>query len=87
MLAQQLVRVDLCRLPQIDVLYAVTEIAYHKRSTIDADIEFLTRDEWHTELSVLLDDLSDDEGNLKRLSDMRNDAGVAWHKVRMNRLQ
>jgi hypothetical protein len=68
--------------PQFDILYTVTEIAYHKRNTIDADIEFLTKEEWLTELDVLLADLMDEEGNLKHASGMRNDAGVAWHKVR-----
>jgi hypothetical protein len=81
-LAQQLVRLFFHHVPQFDLLDAVTEIAYHKRSTIDADIEFLSREEWLTELSVLLEDLSDDEGYLKRVSDVRNDAGIAWHKVR-----
>ena len=81
-LAQQLVRIYPLCVPQFDLWCAVTEIAYHKRSTIDADIEFLTKEEWLTELSVLLADLMDEEGNLKHASGMRNDAGVAWHKVR-----
>ncbi|KIM23722.1 hypothetical protein M408DRAFT_27677 [Serendipita vermifera MAFF 305830] len=57
----------------------VTEIAYHRRSTIDANIEFLTTDEWRAELLVLQGDLRDDDGNFKR--DKRTNAGVAWHKV------
>lgn len=59
----------------------VTEIAYHTRSTIDADIQFLTTEEWRVELSVLQDDLQDEDGNFKRASDKRTDAGIAWHKV------
>lgn len=35
-------------------------------------------------MEILLQDLQDDEGHLKRVSDMRNDAGVAWHKVCIN---
>lgn len=60
----------------------MTEIRYHDKRTIEADIEFLSRDEWKTELDVLIQDLQDENGDIKRLSDMRNDAGVAWHKVR-----
>ncbi|KAG5641399.1 hypothetical protein DXG03_005335 [Asterophora parasitica] len=54
----------------------VTELAYHKKSTIDADISFLSENEWKEELAVLLTDLFDEEGNLKRLSDLKSDAGV-----------
>lgn len=61
-------------------IFTVTEISYHNRRTIDADIDFLSTEQWKSELEVLLQDLQDDEGHLKRVSDMRNDAGVAWHK-------
>ena len=60
----------------------VTEIAYHTKKTIEADVSFLSLDEWKAELKVLLDDLVDDEGAVKRSTDLRSDAGVAWHKVR-----
>ncbi|KAI0773956.1 hypothetical protein C8Q74DRAFT_798482 [Fomes fomentarius] len=59
----------------------VTEIGYHKKKTIDGDVSFLSEEEWRQELSVLLDDLVDEEGNLKRSTDLRSDAGVAWSKV------
>ncbi|TFK83640.1 hypothetical protein K466DRAFT_528541 [Polyporus arcularius HHB13444] len=59
----------------------VTEIGYHKKKTIDGDVSFLTEKEWREELSVLLDDLIDEDGNLKRSTDLRTDAGVAWSKV------
>jgi hypothetical protein len=59
----------------------VTEIAYHTKKTIDADVSFLSEAEWKQELEVLLDDLVDEDGNLKRSTDMRSDAGVAWSKV------
>ncbi|KAG2146754.1 hypothetical protein DEU56DRAFT_786239 [Suillus clintonianus] len=59
----------------------VTEIAYHAAPTINADVSFLSEAEWRAELSVLLDDLVDEDGNLKRTTDLRSDAGVAWHKV------
>jgi hypothetical protein len=59
----------------------VTEIAYHAKKTIDADVSFLSEGEWKQELEVLLDDLVDEDGNLKRSTDMRSDAGVAWSKV------
>ncbi|QRV77492.1 GTPase SLIP-GC protein [Ceratobasidium sp. AG-Ba] len=59
----------------------VTEIAYHNKSTIAADVEFLALSEWKAELEILLDDLVEEDGTLKRLTDLRNDSGVAWHKM------
>lgn len=59
----------------------VTEIAFHPKKTVDADISFLSEAEWKQELSVLLDDLVDEDGSLKRSTDLRSDAGVAWSKV------
>lgn len=59
----------------------VTEIAYHKKSTVDADISFLSEEEWRQELAVLLHDLVDQDGNVKRITDLKSDAGVAWQKV------
>lgn len=59
----------------------VTELAYHKKPTIDADISFLSEKEWRDELKVLLQDLVDDEGTIKRANDLKSDAGVAWSKV------
>ncbi|KAF8589963.1 hypothetical protein K439DRAFT_1628171 [Ramaria rubella] len=59
----------------------VTEIAYHDKPTIDADVSFLSLAEWKEELEVLLDDLLDEDGNIRRATDLRSEAGVAWHKV------
>ncbi|KAF8165415.1 Dynamin family-domain-containing protein [Crassisporium funariophilum] len=59
----------------------VTELAYHEKATIDADISFLSEIEWRQELGVLLHDLVDEEGNIKRITDLKSDAGVAWQKV------
>ncbi|KAJ7095314.1 hypothetical protein B0H15DRAFT_881283 [Mycena belliarum] len=59
----------------------VTEIAYHKKKTIDADVSFLSEGEWKAELEILLGDLVDEDGNLKRSTDLKSDAGVAWQKV------
>ncbi|KAH8106194.1 hypothetical protein BXZ70DRAFT_422562 [Cristinia sonorae] len=59
----------------------VTEIAYHNKRTIEGDVSFLSEKEWRDELSVLLDDLVDEDGNLKRSTDLRSDAGIAWSKV------
>jgi hypothetical protein len=59
----------------------VTEIAYHDKPTIDADVSFLTLGEWKEELEVLLDDLVDEDRNVRRATDLRSEAGVAWHKV------
>jgi hypothetical protein len=59
----------------------VTEIAYHTKKTIDADVSFLSEAEWRQELGVLLDDLVDEDGNPKRSTDLASDAGIAWSKV------
>ncbi|GLB33731.1 putative dynamin family protein [Lyophyllum shimeji] len=59
----------------------VTELAYHNKPTIDADVSFLSEGEWREELAILLSDLVDEDGNLKRSSDLKSDAGVAWSKV------
>lgn len=59
----------------------MTELAYHAKSTIDADVSFLSEAEWRAELTVLLHDLVDEDGNLKRSTDLKSDAGVAWQKV------
>ena len=61
----------------------VTELAFHKKSTIDADISFLSELEWRQELEVLLHDLVDEGGGIKRITDLKSDAGVAWQKVRL----
>ncbi len=34
------------------------------------------------ELEVLLDDLVDEGGQVRRTGDLRSESGVAWHKVR-----
>lgn len=59
----------------------VTELAYHNKQTIDADVSFLSEAEWRAELDVLLHDLVDEDGNIKRNTDLKSDAGVAWQKV------
>lgn len=68
--------------PLVACTAVVTEIAYHAAPTIDADVSFLSEAEWRAELAVLLDDLVDEDGNVKRTTDLRSDSGVAWHKVR-----
>ncbi|EUC63310.1 GTPase SLIP-GC protein, partial [Rhizoctonia solani AG-3 Rhs1AP] len=59
----------------------VTEIGYHDKDSISAEVGFLARPEWKSELEILLDDLVEENGKLKRLSDLRTDAGVAWAKI------
>ncbi|TFK28807.1 hypothetical protein FA15DRAFT_753191 [Coprinopsis marcescibilis] len=59
----------------------VTEIAYHKKPSIDGDVAFLSEAEWRQELAVLLPDLTDEDGNVKRTTDLKSDAGIAWQKV------
>jgi hypothetical protein len=60
----------------------VTEIAYHNKPTIDADVSFLSEAEWRQELAVLIRDLVDEDGTVKRTTDLKSDAGIAWQKVR-----
>ena len=64
----------------------VTELAYHKKNTIDADISFLSELEWKQELGVLLQDLVDEDGSIKRTIDLKSDAGVAWQKVQYSHI-
>ncbi|KAF8310147.1 hypothetical protein DL93DRAFT_2062306 [Clavulina sp. PMI_390] len=59
----------------------VTEISYHKKKTIDADVSFLTEAEWRSELKLLVEDLVDEQGNIKSVKNLGNEAGVAWSKV------
>ncbi|KLO16323.1 hypothetical protein SCHPADRAFT_823334 [Schizopora paradoxa] len=59
----------------------VTEISYQKEKGISADVSFLSEKEWRDELKVLLDDLVDESGQVRRTGDLRSEAGVAWHKV------
>lgn len=62
----------------------VTEISYHDNANIEADVSFLSEEEWRQELGVLLQDLLDeDSGQIKRVNDLKSDAGVAWSKVRL----
>lgn len=68
-------------IPRTACTAVVTELAYHKKNTIDADISFLSEPEWRQELGVLLQDLVDEDGNVKRTIDLKSDAGVAWQKV------
>lgn len=67
--------------PRAACTATVTEIAYHNKKTIEADISFLTEQEWKDELNVLLDDLIDEDGTVKRSTNLSSDAGVAWSKV------
>ena len=61
----------------------VTEISYHNKANIEADVTFLSEEEWRQELGILLQDLFDeDSGQIKRVNDLKSEAGVAWSKVR-----
>ncbi|KZV83402.1 hypothetical protein EXIGLDRAFT_754416 [Exidia glandulosa HHB12029] len=59
----------------------VTEISYHDKNTIEGDVAFLSRNEWREEIKVLLSDMVDEDGNLRRLTDLKSEAGVAWSKL------
>ncbi|KAF6763821.1 hypothetical protein DFP72DRAFT_873491 [Ephemerocybe angulata] len=56
----------------------VTKISYHKRKVIQADVSFVSLEEWKRELAIVLRDLADDTGGTK-IAD--SDAAVAWGKV------
>ncbi|KAF7331910.1 hypothetical protein MKEN_00071300 [Mycena kentingensis (nom. inval.)] len=58
-----------------------TTISYSTKDTIDADISFLSKEEWKAELQILLDDLVEEDGTLRRTNDLKSDAGVAYQKV------
>ncbi|KAG8900084.1 hypothetical protein FRC01_010271, partial [Tulasnella sp. 417] len=59
----------------------VTEIGYKPGRSIEADVSFLSREEWKAELQILLEDLHDEDGKVKAPTDMKSEAGVAWSKV------
>jgi hypothetical protein len=59
----------------------VTGISYHNKRTIEDDVSFLSEAEWREEIKVLLDDLIDEDGSVKRVNDLRTDAGMAWSKL------
>lgn len=59
----------------------VTEISYHTKKTIDADVSFLGEAEWRSELKLLVEDLVDEDGNVKSVKSLQNEAGIAWSKV------
>ncbi len=59
----------------------VIEIVYHNKPTIDTDVLFLSQAEWSEELKVLLQDLINEDRNIKCSTDLKSNAGVAWQKV------
>lgn len=63
----------------------VTEISYKPGPSIEADVSFLTRDEWRDELRILIDDLTENNGGLKKVADSRGDeTSVSLSKVSPN---
>jgi hypothetical protein len=59
----------------------ITEISYQTEKTIDADVSFLSMEEWRDELTILLGDMADEAGNIRRFENMSSEAGIAWYKV------
>nr|XP_013800790.1 PREDICTED: uncharacterized protein LOC106486693 [Apteryx mantelli mantelli] len=52
-------------------------------SPYEADVEFLSKEEWFSELKALLEDMKDKSGNLKkRCPDRKTEAGVAYSRVK-----
>lgn len=63
----------------------VTKISYHKSREIRAEVSFLSEDEWRQEIRALLGDWAShiDEANVSgKPGDLREEAKVAWEKVR-----
>ncbi|KAI4286768.1 MAG: hypothetical protein L6R35_003976 [Caloplaca aegaea] len=63
---------------------AVTHITYnHKAIPYRAEIEYIDELAWSQELSILLRDLVDDDGNAStEAANLTTDAGVAWAKFK-----
>ncbi|XP_013919469.1 PREDICTED: uncharacterized protein LOC106546979, partial [Thamnophis sirtalis] len=52
-------------------------------SPYEAEVEFLSREEWNKELEALLEDMKDKAGNLKkRCPDRKTEAGAAYSRVK-----
>ncbi|GIJ86574.1 hypothetical protein Asppvi_005463 [Aspergillus pseudoviridinutans] len=62
----------------------VTEISYNTSDDpYQAEIEFITREDWEKELRVLFHDLFDGSGNVSReASNEESEAGVAYAKIK-----
>ncbi|XP_065438349.1 uncharacterized protein LOC101942721 isoform X2 [Chrysemys picta bellii] len=53
------------------------------KSLYEADVEFLSKEEWDNELKALLEDMKDKSGNLKkRCPDRKTEAGAAYSCVK-----
>ncbi|ORY53657.1 hypothetical protein BCR33DRAFT_5462 [Rhizoclosmatium globosum] len=62
---------------------APIEIAYHASREFEAKVEFLKKDEWYPELELLLGDLADENGNLKKnmMRPSSENGRIAYDKV------
>ncbi|XP_061188894.1 uncharacterized protein LOC133197070 [Saccostrea echinata] len=62
----------------------VVEVVNNPNNTkYEADITFLSKQEWHTELRLLLRDLTDVNGKIKKgIPDPKSEAGVAFLKIK-----
>lgn len=62
----------------------VTEISYKTGSSIEADVEFLTIEEWKADLEPSMKDLRDsstDGQGVVKPGKVESEAGIAWQKV------
>ncbi len=61
----------------------VTEISYRDQSGISALVDFLSMQEWTSEISVLLEDMKNEKDKKKILigSDSTDPAVIAWRKA------
>ncbi|KAL0949749.1 hypothetical protein HGRIS_009787 [Hohenbuehelia grisea] len=61
---------------------AITEVGYHNKPNAEADITFLSRDEWFEEFAVIRQEMLNDDGTMKHISRLDEDADIAWRKSR-----
>ncbi|KAH9951114.1 hypothetical protein B0H21DRAFT_353427 [Amylocystis lapponica] len=57
----------------------VTEIGYHAKATIDAIVSFLPEVEWKRELTILLEDLTDE--NVRKVTGRKSGVDVTLNKI------
>ncbi|KAL0573916.1 hypothetical protein V5O48_008036 [Marasmius crinis-equi] len=60
----------------------VTEVSYHEESSIHAEVEFMTHDEWKGEINILRDALDSGGSSNFRKTGLKTPAGIALHRLK-----